>query len=323
LTVLDKSAVSVRVATIRYEASDVRSFVLRRTDGLAFPPVDPGSHIDVRLSGTIARSFSLSNADADDGEYRITVAREQNGSGGSKFLHDNVRAGDMLMISAPRNNFILARDAPRSVFVAGGIGITPFIPMLATLNRIGRGWKLIYCAKSPARAPLLAEVETLAQAGAGKLNVHFSADAGRLDLRNIVADLSPDDHVYCCGPTGMLRDFRLAADERGIAAEQLHFEYFKSEVEAAESGGFTVVLQRSGREVSVKAGQTILEALRDLGLDVPYSCMEGICGSCVTGVISGTPDHRDMVLTERDRKAGNTMMICCSGAKSDRLVLDL
>jgi vanillate O-demethylase ferredoxin subunit len=308
---LDKSAVSVRVTTIRYETPEVRSYVLRRTDGIAFPPVDPGSHIDVRLAGAIERSFSLSNGNTDGGAYRITVAREEAGSGGSKLLHDHVRAGDVLTISAPRNNFDLARDAKRSVFVAGGIGITPFIPMLATLNRIGRDWKLIYCAKSPERAPLLAEVETLAETGKGKLSVHFSADAGRLDLRNIVADLSPDDHVYCCGPTGMLRDFRLAADEHGIAAERLHFEYFKSDVEVAESGGFTVVLQQSGREVLIKPGQTILEALRDLGLDVPYSCMEGICGSCVTRVISGTPDHRDMVLTERDRKGGNTMMICC------------
>ncbi len=320
---LDTSAVSVRVMAIHYETPDVRSYVLRRADGADLPPVDPGSHIDVRLSGTIERSFSLSNAGADDGGYRITVAREENGAGGSKLLHDNIRAGDVLTISAPRNNFSLAREAARSVFVAGGIGITPFIPMLATLNRIGRVWKLIYCARNPQRAPLLPEVQALAAAGRGELSVHFSADAGRLDLGKIVAGLSPVDHLYCCGPAGLLHDLRVAADAHRIAAERVHVEYFKSEVKAADAGGFTVVLQRSGREVPVKPGQTILEALQEAGLDAPYSCMEGICGSCATGIISGTPDHRDMVLTERDREAGNIMMICCSGAKSDRLVLDM
>lgn len=318
---LNTSAVSVRVMAIHYETPDVRSYVLRRADGAALPPADPGAHIDVRLSGTVERSFSLSNAGGD--EYRITVAREESGAGGSKLLHDRVRAGDVLTISAPRNNFNLARDAGRSIFVAGGIGITPFIPMLAALNRARRDWKLIYCVRSAARAPLLAELRALAAQGHGALNLHVSADAGRLDLARIVGDLAPDDHIYCCGPLGMLQDFRRAVDAYGIAPERVHFEYFKSEVKAAESGGFTVVLQRSGREVPVKPGQTILEALQDLGVDVPYSCMEGICGSCVTRVISGTPDHRDMVLTEREREAGDTMMICCSGAKSDRLVLDL
>jgi vanillate O-demethylase ferredoxin subunit len=317
---LDPSAVSVRVMEIRYESLDVRSYVLRRTDGTSLPPADPGS---LRLSAGIERSFSLSNGDADNGDYRITVAREEDGAGGSKFLHDHVRAGDVLTTSAPRNNFSLARDAVRSTFVAGGIGITPFIPMLATLNRTGREWKLIYCAKNSERAPLLAEVRALAGAEEGRLTVHLSADAGRLDIRKVVAGISADEHIYCCGPTGMLHDFRLAAEEHAIKAERVHFEYFKSDVKAAESGGFTVVLRQSGREVPIRAGQTILEALQDFGLDVPYSCMEGICGSCVTRVINGTPDHRDMVLTERDRQAGNVMMICCSGAKSDRLVLDL
>jgi tetrachlorobenzoquinone reductase len=319
--VLNSSAVSVRVMAIHYETADVRSYVLRRTDGAALAPADPGSHINVRLSGSIERSFSLSHAGGD--EYRITVAREETGAGGSKLLHDHVRTGDVLTISAPRNNFNLARDATRSIFVAGGIGITPFIPMLAALNRAGRDWKLVYCVRNAEHAPLLAEVRALAARGHGELSVHFSADAGRRDLGKIVGDLGPDDHIYCCGPLGMLQDFRLAIDAYGIAAERVHFEYFKSEVKAAENQGLTVVLQKSGMEVPIKSGQTILEALQDLGLDVPYSCMEGICGSCVTRVISGTPDHRDMVLTERDREAGNTMMICCSGAKSDRLVLDL
>src|SRR5260370_25249387 len=153
--VVDNSAVKVRGMAIRYEAPDVRSYVLRRIDGVAFPPIDPGSHIDVQLPGTIQRSFSLSNSNADQGDYRITVAREENGLGGSKLIHDRVRAGDVLTISEPRNNFALAQDAARSLFIAGGIGITPFIPMLTALNRVGHIWKLVYSAIDPERTPLL------------------------------------------------------------------------------------------------------------------------------------------------------------------------
>jgi len=321
---LDKSAVKVRVMAIRYEAPDVRSYVLRRIDGVAFPPIDPGSHIDVQLSGTIERSFSLSNSNSDQGDYRITVAREENGLGGSKLIHDSVRAGDVLTISEPRNNFALVQDAARSIFIAGGIGITPFIPMLTALNRGGHSWKLVYCARDPERTPLLGEANGLAETGNGEVILHFSANGGgRLDIGSVVADLTADTHVYCCGPVGMLRDFRAVADQNGIAGSRLHFEYFKSDAERAKDGGFTVVLQRSGKQVLVKAGQTILEALQDVGIEVSYSCMEGICGSCETRIISGTPDHRDMVLSERDRRTKNTMMVCCSGAKSDRLVLDL
>ena len=142
-------------------------------------------------------------------------------------------------------------------------------------------------------------------------------------MGNILASMPSNAHAYCCGPIGMLDSFRMNADKLGISRERIHFEYFNSDVQASTEGGFTVVLQRSGKEVVVQAGQTILEAIEAIGVDVPHSCLEGICGSCETGVISGIPDHRDMVFTERERKQAKTMMICCSGAKSERLVLDL
>jgi len=320
---LDRSTIPVRVMAIRYEATDIRSYVLRRTDGVAFPGVDPGAHIDLRLPNGIERSFSLSNGVSDQGDYRITIARDESGRGGSRFMHDQVRAGDVLTMSTPRNNFALARDAVRSLFIAGGIGITPFLPMLTSLNRLGRSWQLIYCTGNAERAALLGEIERLAGAGHGDLTCHFSQTAGRLDIGEALARLPPDAHVYCCGPNGMLRDFRAAAEQTGIASDRLHFEYFRSDAENPAHGGFTVVLQRSGRQIAVKAGQTILEALQEANIEVPYSCMEGICGSCETKVISGTPDHHDMILTERERQIKGTMMICCSGAKSEELVLDL
>jgi vanillate O-demethylase ferredoxin subunit len=308
---------------IRYEAPDIRSYVLRRTDGVAFPGVDPGAHIDLRLPGGIARSFSLSNGASDPGDYRITIARDEGGRGGSIFMHDQVRAGDVLTMSAPRNNFVLARDAASSLFIAGGIGITPIVPMLMSLNQLERGWKLIYCAKNAERAALRGEIERLAAAGRGELICHFSETAGRLNFVEALTRRQPDAHVYCCGPNSMLRDFRAASDQSGIPADRVHFEYFRSDVEGRSAGGFMVVLQRSGRQIAVKAGQTILEALQNENIEVPCSCLEGICGSCETRVISGTPDHRDMILTERERQTKGTMMICCSGAKSESLVLDL
>ena len=320
---LDTPTVPVRVMAIRYEAPDIRSYVLRRTDGIAFPGVDPGAHIDLRLPDGIERSFSLSNGASDSGDYRITIARDEGGRGGSRFMHDQVRAGDVLTISAPRNNFVLARDAAHSLFIAGGIGITPFVPMLMSLNQLGRRWKLIYCAGNAERAALRGEIERLADAGHGELICHFSKTAGRLDIADVLAKRPPDTHVYCCGPNSMLRDFRTAADQGGVPSDRLHFEYFRSDAESPSAGGFAVVLQRSGRQIAVKAGQTILDALQELNIEVPCSCMEGICGSCETKVISGTPDHRDMILTERERQTKGTMMICCSGAKSEVLVLDL
>jgi ferredoxin-NADP reductase len=323
--VSDSSATSVRVIAIRYEAAGISSFVLRRVDGLPFPAVDPGAHIEIQLPTGFARSFSLSNGRADRGDYRLTVARDARSTGGSAFMHDKIKVGDLFTITGPRNNFALVKDAAQSIFIAGGIGVTPFIPMLAALNESGRAWKLIYSAKTRDRAALLTEIEDLAAAGHGEVACNFTGepDGRKFEIDRILAAMAPDAHVYCCGPIGMIDSFRINAERHRIAPERVHFEYFSSDVEAATEGGFTVVLQRSGREVIVRAGQTILEAIEAIGIDVPCSCLEGICGTCETKIISGIPDHRDMIYTERERKEAKTMMICCSGAKSERLVLDL
>jgi ferredoxin-NADP reductase len=323
--VSDNSATSVRVIAIRYEAAGISSFVLRRVDGLPFPAVDPGAHIEIRLPIGSTRSFSLSNGRADQGDYRLTVARDARSTGGSAFMHDNIKVGDVFAISGPRNNFVLVSDAAQSIFIAGGIGITPFVPMLVALNESGRAWKLIYFVKTRDRAALLTEIEALAAAGRGEVACIFTGerDGRTFDIDGILGSAPPQAHVYCCGPIGMLNSFRINAERHRVAPERVHFEYFSSEVEASTEGGFTVVLQRSGKEVIVHPGQTILEAIEAIGIDVPCSCLEGICGSCETKIISGIPDHRDMIYTERERKEAKTMMICCSGAKSARLVLDL
>lgn len=313
-----------RVRRIAWEAKDVFSFELEPLEGRGLKPFAAGAHVDLELPNGLMRSYSLSDAGRSD-RYRITVARDINSAGGSSFLAEKVRAGDTLKVGDPRNNFPLREDAVRSVFIAGGIGVTPFVPMAMRLNELGRPWRLHYCVRTRDRAALLEELQTLAAAGQGEVIMNFDEEPGgtMLDLRGVISGLGAGEHVYCCGPIGMLDAFRASCDALGIESERVHFEYFKSNVESATEGGFKVVLARSGITLPVKSGETILQAVLAAGVDVPSSCEEGVCGSCETRVLAGEPDHRDLILSDQEKKAGRTMMICCSGSKSASLTLDL
>lgn len=312
-----------KIVAIELAAEGILSFTLLPMDDALPAQIDPGSHVDVQLPNGMMRSYSLSNGPEHRRGYRLTIARDANSRGGSIFMHDNLRVGQVIEISKPRNNFELAEDAALSVFFAGGIGITPFIPMIGRLNQLGRSWRLYYCTRNRERAALADELRQLEADGPGEFVSHFDDTDGLFDLKGIMNALPSDTHVYCCGPTGMLDAFRSSAKEAGITSDHVHFEYFSSEIASATEGGFVVVLNQSGAEITVQPGQTILQALVDHGVNVAYSCEEGICGACETRVIEGTPDHRDMVLTDTERQANKTIMVCCSGAKSPRLVLDL
>lgn len=312
-----------RIVAIEYEAEEILSFTLQPIGDHPTYDVDPGSHVDVHLPNGMMRSYSLSNGRDQRRGLRLTVARDANSRGGSTYMHDALRAGQVIEISAPRNNFALAQQAPLSVFIAGGIGVTPFIPMMVRLNQLGRRWRIHYCVRDRSRAALIGEIEQLASDGLGELLPNYDDTDGILDLAGTLSTLERNAHVYCCGPAGMLDAFRGVTAATGISPDQVHFEYFNADVESATEGGFVVVLNKSGQEIPVQAGETILQALIKSGLDIPYSCEEGVCGACETRVINGEPDHRDMVLTDQEREASKTMMICCSGSKSARLVLDL
>jgi len=315
---------AVQVFKLHLEADGIISIYLRSLDGSALPPAEPGGHIDVFLPNGLSRSYSLSNTPEDIGVYRLTVARDLRSRGGSIYLHDAVKLGDTLDISAQHNNFALVEDAPHSVFIAGGIGVTPFIPMMARLNELGRPWVLHYSARTRQRAALLNDILQLEESGIGEVRLNFDEEPGgkMLDLTSIVATLPNNAHVYCCGPEPMLNSFRLAADLAGVADERVHFEYFQGNIDKAEAGGFTVICRKSDVAVQVKPGQTILKALETAGIDVPFSCEQGICGACETAVLEGEPDHRDLILSHQEQKESKKMFICCSGSKSDRLVLD-
>lgn len=317
---MSEATIEVRVKSVTYEAERINSYDLRLPAGGELAPFKAGAHIDVRLSNGATRSYSLVNPEHERHRYVIAVALDEASSGGSRHIHDRLRAGDRLIITPPVNHFALIEDAPHSVLIAGGIGITPIWCMVQRLTALNRSWELQYAARTRGAAAFLDELAALP---AGKVHVHIDAEAGGkfVDVAAIVASARGDAHLYCCGPTGMLAAFEHAASSR--APDHVHVEYFKAKDAPARQGSFTVVLAKSNTRVYVEQGKTILDALLEAGFDPPRSCTEGVCGSCEVRVLEGIPDHRDLVLTDAERAANKSMMICCSGARSETLVLDL
>jgi tetrachlorobenzoquinone reductase len=310
--------IDVRLTAIRYAARDTNLYELTRLDSKPFPAYEPGAHIDVHLPNGIVRQYSLIEAVPDPARYTIGVKRDPASRGGSRYVHDELRVGKSLQISAPRNNFPLVENASHVVLFAGGIGITPIWCMVQRLAQLGRSWKLYYACRSRSDMAFLQALEAMTSS-----QFHFDDEsAGKfLDVASIVAATPTDAHLYCCGPTPMLKAFEAATAK--WPREHIHIEYFTPKQEAAKTGGFVVELARSGQEFIIPEGKSILQVLLDAGVDVDYSCELGICGACEQRVISGTPEHRDAILTEEEQAANTKVMICCAGCKSERLVLDL
>jgi vanillate O-demethylase ferredoxin subunit len=305
-------------------AQDVLVLDLRRADGGALPAFTAGAHVDLHLPGGLVRSYSLLNPLELPGRYCVAVHRHPAGRGGSRQVHDVLRVGQRIAISLPRNHFVLDDSAAQSLLVAGGIGITPLWAMVQRLEATGRPWRLHYAARSRAQAPLLEEIEAFAaRARHGQASFHASRAGGarRLGLAGILAQAGDDAHLYCCGPAGMVDDFLALTRER--RPEHVHVERFEAARPVATGGSFTVDLARCGRSLAVPAGRTLLSVLLEHGVPVAHSCEQGICGSCEVAVLEGEPDHQDSVLTEREKQAGRTMMVCCSRARSPSLVLEL
>lgn len=319
------ATIPVRVARKRTEARDICSFELVAEDGAALPAFTAGAHVDVHLPGGLTRPYSLCSSPADTRCYRIAVLREAASRGGSVALHEGVQEGDRLEIGAPRNLFPLAPEADSHLLLAGGIGITPLLAMAEQLSRDGAPFQLHYCARSRDRAAFVDAITRSAYASA--VNLHFSDGdpARRLDLRALLARPRPGQHLYACGPARFMDAVLEAARAHGWPAGSVHREVFNA-APVAPAGGdaaFEVELKSSGRVVVVPPGCTIVHALADAGVTVPTSCEQGICGTCMTTVLGGTPDHRDQYLTEEEQAAGQLILPCCSRAKSARLVLEL
>jgi vanillate O-demethylase ferredoxin subunit len=312
----------VRIHGIEEAAHGIRALDLRALDGGDLPPFSAGGHIDLHLPNGLLRSYSLVNAPDEHHRYVIAVSRDAKTRGGSAYVHDKLGSGDVLTIGAPRNNFALVEDAGHSVLLAGGIGITPLWCMIQRLATLGRSWELHYGARDRRSAAFAGALLQRAGTTGNRVQLYFEEDGGaRPDVAQIVAKAGGAAHLYCCGPLPMLAAFEAASASH--APDRVHVEYFAAREAADRGGAFTVALARSGVAVEVPRGKTILDALLEAGIEPIYSCAEGVCGTCETTVLEGVPDHRDLYLSKAERATNRVMMICCSGCRGERLVLDL
>lgn len=297
---------------------EVVLLTLAHADGIALPAFSAGAHIDLHLTEDLIRPYSLCGDPQDRQHYQLGILKDGNSQGGSLAVHA-LREGDTITVSEPRNLFTLDERAGHSLLIGGGIGITPMLAMAAELHAAGRSFTLHYCARSRGQAAFVAQLESARYAG--QVHLHFS-DQQRLNLDAVLSDVPPNTHVYVCGPTRLMDAVNDGAKRLGYAAENVHQECFSAEVQTG-GAAFEVVAATSGITVQVLEDQTIVEALAQAGLKVNVSCKQGICGSCLTDVLEGEPDHRDSYLTDEEKADGDQILLCCSRSKCGRLVIDL
>jgi vanillate monooxygenase ferredoxin subunit len=317
--------IDVVVKRKRMEADDICSLELAACDGGRLPSFSPGAHIDVRVTPDIVRQYSLCNSPDENDRYLIAVLRESNSRGGSTAIHEQIREGSSLQIGEPRNHFPLAHDAKCSILLAGGIGITPILSMAQQLSAVGAHLQMHYCARSRSRA---AFYDRILRSPFGKLTHFHFADGSADQSLNIPAVLgSPhnETHAYVCGPGGFMNHIRDAALKLNWPESRLHREYFAAppiDGEAATER-FEIKIASTGKTISVGPNQSVVMALAAHGIKIPVSCEAGVCGTCMTGVIQGTPDHRDVFMSREEHSRNDRFTPCCSRSKTPILVLDL
>lgn len=313
----------VRVAEVLEETSNIKSFRLQRTDGGAFDPYSAGAHIDIVGPTAVVRQYSLCSRPDESDDYVVAVKLEPESRGGSAALHSRVEVGQELEISAPRNLLSVAQDADRHVLVAAGIGVTPMISIAYHLHRTGKEFELHYFARSRDEAAfcnLLSE-----ESGFGE-RVHFHFGLKREDqpsaLDTAFTGLSPASHVYSCGPEGFMERVQEHASAV-IPEENVHIEHFQAGTPIDTGSDTMFEVELEGEVYDVPVGKSIVQVLADNDVEVDTTCQEGICGTCIMGVISGVPDHRDQCMSSSEKKANDQIAACVSRAKSSRLVLEL
>jgi ferredoxin-NADP reductase len=318
----DAGALTLAIRSVDSPADRVVSLELAARDGSPLPGWAPGAHIDLRLPSGLVRSYSLHGDPRDRGSYHIAVLKAENGRGGSAEVHRVAAPGIELPASVPRNAFEMAGDASHYLFIAGGIGVTPLLPMAVAAARAGKPWTFVYGGRTRTS---MAFVDRLSALPGGRLEVVPQDELGLPDLARSFAALPAGAAAYCCGPAGMLTA-AVDASARTRPDVPVHLERFAAPAGPAAGEGdrpFEVELARSGLTVAVPAGVSVLEAVRARIPGVMSNCEQGICSSCETAVLAGTPDHRDSVLTAKEKAANRYMMICVSRSLTPRLVLDL
>jgi vanillate O-demethylase ferredoxin subunit len=316
---MDAHPLKLMVQSLAAETAFVRSLVFG-VEGGAAPQWQAGAHIRVSLPGGGDRPYSLmALPDLREGALALGVLREERSTGGSLFMHA-LKIGDVVKATEPVNNFPLHADSSPAILFAGGIGITPILSMAAELKRRGDPYRLHYAGRTQG---LLAFLPLLRGICAEALSVHYDGDDSCLNIALALDTAPQDSHVYVCGPAGMIDAVKRSALSKGIPPQRIHYELFKPETPASGDKPFEVELRSTGQVIQVGADQSIIKALELAGLDVLYDCQRGDCGICQCGVISGIPDHRDVILSDQEKASNKVMQICVSRAKSERLVLDL
>jgi vanillate O-demethylase ferredoxin subunit len=316
--------IDVVVTKKKMESGRIASFELMHPGGEDLPAFSAGSHIDVQIREGLIRQYSLYNSPLERHRYLVAVLCDEAGRGGSKAMHGLIQEQDIISISAPRNSFPLVEDAPNSLLLAGGIGVTPILSMAQRLTLLGSKFDMHYCARSRSETAFF---KFLSQSQFSE-RIHFHFDDGPkeqlLDIPMLVQHRSVGTHIYVCGPSGFM-DVVIANTEKDWPDEAVHLERFSSDLQVDNSGNtsFKVKIESSGLIIDVSSDQSITEALLEHGIRVPISCEQGICGTCLTTVLQGEPEHRDNFLTSEEKEENSMMNICCSRSKSDILVLDL
>ncbi|MBF6277856.1 MULTISPECIES: PDR/VanB family oxidoreductase [unclassified Nocardia] len=310
----------VVVESIEDVAACVKALTLRPVTGAALPAWQPGSHIDVFLPSGAVRQYSLCGDRHDSDAWRIAVLREPagKGRGGSEYIHTSLRAGTKIRVGAPRDNFALV-ESQRYLFIAGGIGITPILPMIAHVHEQGATWRLVYGGRTADSMAFRDELERYGD------RVEFWPEdrAGLIDLARVLTETPTDTAIYSCGPTALLEALEEHCRDRPAGA--LHTERFvpKADARTATDTAFEVVLAKQDRTITIPPDKSILHTLEAAGVEVLSSCQQGMCGRCEQTVLEGRPDHRDEVLTPEERESNEYILICVSRCLGERLVLDL
>jgi vanillate monooxygenase ferredoxin subunit len=321
---MNAAELNVRVARKADEAQDICTFELVHADGKALPAFSAGSHVDVHLPNGLTRQYSLCNDPGESHRYLIGVLHDANSRGGSRAMHQQVAAGDVLSISAPKNHFPLAHGATHSILLAGGIGVTPILCMAERLAITGASFEMHYCTRSRERTAFVQRIGTAAFAPQVQFHHDDGAPEQKLMLDAVLGTPRAGVHLYVCGPKGFMDWVLGQARAGGWPAGQLHYEFFTAEVAPSDAdAAFEVQLASSGKIVCVPKDQTVVQALAAAGIEVATSCEQGICGTCLTRVLEGEPEHKDLYLTPEEQAANDQFTPCCSRARSARLVLDL
>ncbi|MFB9127582.1 PDR/VanB family oxidoreductase [Paraburkholderia dipogonis] len=305
-----------------HEAHAIVSLELVDPTGAELPPFEAGAHVEVEVEPGLTRHYSICNSPQERNRYVLGILREPSSKGGSATIHQLFHEGMRIKISPPRNQFRLNESAAHSLLVAGGIGITPLLAMAWRLHALGASFELHYCVRTRARAAFIEMLNQSPFADSVTLHCDEEGDSSRLDMQALLQNPRSDAHVYVCGPEGFINALTYRARDCAWNDANVHHEFFAATVSTSGSS-FVVQATRSGLSVDVPADKSIAQALLDVGIDVPLSCEQGVCGTCVTRVIDGVPEHRDLFLTADERAANDRIMLCCSRASSGILILDI